>query len=347
MAAKDIAMFPGDNPLLDFSDLPRFASIRASHVRGAIETLLAESRALIPELEQAHTPATWEGFVQPLEAANEHLSRAWGTVGHLHAVLDSPELREVYGAVQPGVVQFYTELGQNVALFEKYKTLRASPEFGVLSRAQRKIVDNEIRDFRLSGAELPGEAKKRLASIQEELASLSTRFSENVLDATNAFTVYLEDRSELVGIPQDVVAVARAAAAADGRPGWKLTLQAPCYHAIIQYADSRSLREVMYQGYATRASAEFEAALARKVAYERRVCRSSESSGRRAPRSMNGTTRASSTAFSSCAGSRHCCSATSITRSCRWSENGRFSAAGTRIPERSCRQGAALCATRL
>jgi len=267
---------PDDNPLLDFSGLPRFGSIRASHVRPAIEALLAQSRAVVHGLESSETLASWEGFIQPLEAANERLSRAWGTVAHLHAVLDSPELRQAYNAVQPAVVQYYTELGQNLALFEKYKALRASRGFETLSRAQRKFVDNEIRDFRLSGAELSEESKKRFALIQEELAHLSTRFSENVLDATNAFVLYVEDRSELSGIPEDVLGAARAAAETERRAGWKLTLQAPCYHAVIQYADSRVLREVMYHGYATRASAEFQQALAQKSVYERRVRGSSE-----------------------------------------------------------------------
>jgi oligopeptidase A len=259
-----------DNPLLDFSGLPRFSSIRAAHVTPAIETLLGQGRALIKRLEQPFTPATWGDFVEPLELGNERLSRAWGTVGHLHGVLDSPALREAYSANQPAVVQFYTELGQNLALFDKFKALRASPGFSAMSRAQRKIVDNEIRDFRLSGAELPSDSKKRFAEIQEELARLSTNFSENVLDSTNAFVLYVEDRAELRGIPEDVIEAARGAAEKEGRPGWKLTLQAPCYQAAIQYADNRALRELMYRGYVTRASEEFGEALARKSAYERR-----------------------------------------------------------------------------
>src|SRR5205085_1935341 len=150
-------------------------------------------------------------------------------------------------ANQPAVVQFYTELGQNVALFEKYKALKASPDFSGLSRAQRKIVENEIRDFRLSGAELPEAQKKRFSEIQEELAKLSTRFSENVLDSTNAFVLYVEDAAELDGVPEDILEGAREAAQKDAKEGWKFTLQAPSYLAVIQYADSRALREAMYR----------------------------------------------------------------------------------------------------
>ena len=193
------------NPLLDFSGLPRFAAVKPEHIAPAIDQLLADNRALIDELTRAETPATWAGFAQPLEDANERLGRAWGVVGHLHAVLDSPELREAYKENQPKVVQYWTALGQNLALFEKYKALRAGPEFERLTRAQRKIVENEIRDFRLSGAELPPEKKQRYAEIQEESAKLATKFAENALDSTNAFAVHVEERAALAGIPDDVL----------------------------------------------------------------------------------------------------------------------------------------------
>jgi oligopeptidase A len=263
-------MTASDNPLLDFSGLPRFGAVHAGHIGPAIEALLEDNRALIRRLELPETPSTWAGFVQPLEDANERLSRAWGMVSHLHAVLDSPELRQAYSSTQPKVVQFYTELGQNLKLFAKYKALRAAGEYSTLNRAQQKIVENELRDFHLSGAELPPQQKQRFAEIQEELALLSTQFSENVLDATNAFSLHITKATELSGVPEDVMEAARAAAQKDARAGWKLTLQAPCYHAVMQYADSRELRELMYHAYVTRASEEFGAALGRKTAYETR-----------------------------------------------------------------------------
>ena len=135
------------NPLLDFSGLPRFASIRAEHVAPAVDQLLTDNRALLQTLVAADVPAIWADFVAPMDDANERLSRAWGAVGHLHSVLDSPELRDAYSSNQPRIVQYYTELGQNLALFEKYKALRDSAEFAQLSPAQRRIVENEIRDF--------------------------------------------------------------------------------------------------------------------------------------------------------------------------------------------------------
>jgi len=242
------------NPLLDCSGLPRFAVIRAEHVAPAIERLLSENRAKIESLTRPGTAASWADFVAPLEDANERLARAWGAVGHLHGVLDSPELREAYNASQPRIVQYYTELGQNLVLFEKYKALKASAEFATLTPAQRKIVDNEIRDFRLSGAELQPQEKQRFAAISEELARLATKFSENLLDATNAFSLHVEDRELLEGIPEDVLETARAAAGKDGKPGWKFSLQAPSYVPFLQYAAARGLREQMYRAYVTRAS---------------------------------------------------------------------------------------------
>ena len=242
------------NPLLDFSGLPRFADFKPEHVTPAVDTLLKENRALIERLASADVPASWHDFVEPLEDANERLGRAWGQVGHLNAVMNSPELREVYNANLPQVTQYYTELSQHQGLFGKYKALAASPELERLTGAQRKIVENELRDFRLGGAELPAESKLRFMAIRERLSELSSRFSDNVLDATNAFAHYVTDETELAGIPEDVRQAAREAAQADGKPGSKFTLHAPSYVPVMQYADNRALREFMYHAYVTRAA---------------------------------------------------------------------------------------------
>jgi oligopeptidase A len=239
------------NPLLDFSGLPRFAAIKPEHAAPAMDQLLAEGRQAIAAAAAA--PATWESFVAPLEDANERIGRAWGQVAHLHAVIDSPPLREAYNANLPKITQYYTELGQNQVLFEKYKELRNSREFSSLSPARKRIVDNAIRDFRLGGAELPPAQKKRYGEIQEELARLSAKFSENVLDATNAFAIFV-DESRLSGLPEDIRQAARAAAEKDGKEGWKFTLHAPSYMPVMQYADDRALRETMYRESVTRAS---------------------------------------------------------------------------------------------
>jgi len=242
------------NPLLDFSGLPRFDAVTPDHVAPAIRELLDENRALIDTLTRPETPATWDGFVAPLTDAGERLSRAWGIVGHLHSVNDVPEWREAYNAMLPEVSRFYAELGQNLALFAKFKALAASPEYAILSPARRRILDNDLRDFRLSGAELPEADKPRFQEIQEELAALAAKFSENLLDATNAHAEWVENEDGVAGLPADVVAAARAAAERDGKPGWKFTLHAPSYIPVMQYADDRDLRARMYRAYATRAS---------------------------------------------------------------------------------------------
>jgi oligopeptidase A len=242
------------NPLLDFTGLPRFAEIKPEHVAPAIEQLLAENRALIERLLADSAQPSWQNFVVPMEDANERLSRAWGPVGHLNAVMNSPELREVYNATLPKITQYYAELGQNLALFEKFKALRNSPVFESLSAARKKIIENELRDFRLGGAELPDDKKARYLEIQERLSELSSRFSDNLLDATNDFTLVIENKNELSGLPEDVLQAAAEAAQAANKPGWLFTLKAPSYMPVMQYADNRALREKMYRAYGTRAS---------------------------------------------------------------------------------------------
>ncbi|MBI5437548.1 MAG: M3 family metallopeptidase [Nitrosomonadales bacterium] len=242
------------NPLLDFTGLPRFAEIKPEHVAPAIEQLLAENRALIARLLADNAPPTWQDFIVPMENANERLSRAWGPVGHLNAVMNSPELREVYNATLPKITQYYAELGQNLALFEKFKALRNGPEFAGLSAARKKIIENELRDFRLGGAELPEDKKQRYLEIQERLAELSSRFSDNLLDATNDYTLVIESKNELSGLPEDVLQAAHEAAQAANKSGWLFTLKAPSYMPVMQFADNRALRETMYRAYGTRAS---------------------------------------------------------------------------------------------
>ncbi|MCS6786619.1 MAG: M3 family metallopeptidase [Thiobacillaceae bacterium] len=242
------------NPLLDFSGLPRFADIRPEHVTPAVEQLLSENRALIARLTADPAAPSWEGFVAPLEDANERLSRAWGQVSHLHAVMDSPPLRAAYNENLPKVTQYWAELAQHEGLYRKYKALAESDEFPRLSAPRRRVIEHELRDFRLGGAELPPEQKARFRAIQEELAALAAKFEENLLDATNAWVKYVDDPTQLAGLPPDSLQLFAAAAREEGREGYKLTLQAPCYLAVMQFADDRALREEMYHAYVTRAS---------------------------------------------------------------------------------------------
>jgi oligopeptidase A len=242
------------NPLLDFSGLPRFAEVRPEHVTPAVDQLLTENRTLVARLLDDNSSPDWDNFMQPMDDANERLSRAWGQVGHLNAVMNSPELREVYNTNLPKITQYFAELGQNLALFNKVKAIRNSSEFAALNTARQKIIENELRDFRLSGAELPDEQKARFMVIQEELSTLCSRFSDNVLDATNAYSWHVENESELSGIPADERQVAAEAAQAEGKTGWLFTLKAPSYGPLMQYADHRALREHMYRAYVSRAS---------------------------------------------------------------------------------------------
>jgi oligopeptidase A len=242
------------NPLLDFSGLTRFDLIEPRHVTPAIEQLIAHASDVVKQLEAPMDKVSWDNFVVPLEEATERLGRAWGVVNHLNHVVDTPELRATYNENQPKVTEFWTILGQNEALFDKYKLLRASPEFVNLTAARKRIVENALRDFRLGGAELPPEKKERFAEIQEQHAAISTRFSENVLDATNDFKLLVESEDELAGIPDDVKQAARAAAEKDGKAGWQFSLHFPSYFPVLQFADNRALREKIYRANATKAS---------------------------------------------------------------------------------------------
>ena len=252
MNAPDSAL--AANPLLDFAGLPRFGAITPVHIQPAVDHLIAECRAVVEQLANVPRPPTWENFVSPLDDATERLSRAWSVAGHMNAVVNSPALRDAYNATLPAVSQFWTALSQDERLFAKYKALREGTAWAALNDAQRQSVENELRDFRLGGAELSGEKKARFSVVQEQLSTLMSRFNDNVLDATNGYAHFVEIETELAGVPADVKTVARSAAEKAGRPGWKLSLHAPCYLPVMQYADSRPLRERLYRAYATRAS---------------------------------------------------------------------------------------------
>ncbi|MFO1315149.1 MAG: M3 family metallopeptidase [Burkholderiales bacterium] len=243
-----------DNPLLDFSGLPRFDAIRPEHVTPAVDALLADGRAAIERVAAAGAAPTWDDVVEPLAESLDRFDRAWSAVRHLHSVVDTPALRDAYNANQPRVVAFFTELAQDLRLYGKYRALRAQPEFARLDTARQRLIDNELRDFRLGGAELPDADKVRFREVQEALADLSTQFEEHLLDETNEWAYCVDDEALLAGVPADVREAARAAARADGREGWKLTLQMPCYLPVMQYAESRDLRRRMHEAYSTRAS---------------------------------------------------------------------------------------------
>ncbi|HRL29885.1 MAG TPA: M3 family metallopeptidase [Ottowia sp.] len=241
------------NPLLDFTDLPLFDQVRPEHVGPAIDQLLAESEAALTAAVAPDLPADWTTLSRTLDVATEKLGRAWGVVGHLNAVMDTPELRAAYNAALPKVTEFWTNLGSDERLYAKYKKIDPA----TLNAEQRQAHKNALRGFVLGGAELQGAAKERYATIQEEQAALGQKFSENALDATDSYAYYATE-AELAGVPPDVQAAARAAAEADGKGGYKLTLKLPSYLPVMQFAHDGALRQRLYRAYVTRASDQAE-----------------------------------------------------------------------------------------
>ena len=237
------------NPLLDFSDAPLFDRILPEHISPAIDALLVDAQSALEKVTAKDFPASWMGISAVLDVATEKLGRAWGAVSHLNAVADTPELRAAYNAALPVITEFYTRLGADEALYAKYKAI----DVGTLNTEQKQAHKNAMRNFVLSGAELVGAAKERFAKIQERQAELSQKFSENALDATDAFAYYANE-SELAGVPQDVIDTARELAKSEGKDGYKLTLKMPSYLPTMQFATSSALREVLYRAYSTRAS---------------------------------------------------------------------------------------------
>ena len=247
----DIAM---TNPLLDSADLPPYAAIRPEHVEPAIDRLLADNRADIERLLATDTAYTWDSLIRPLEGLEDRLNKAWSPVNHLHSVLDSEALRAAYNACLPKLSAYSTELGQHEGLYRAYRQIADGAEYARLDPAQRKVIDDALRDFRLSGIALPPEQRARYKDIQQELAQLSAKFSENVLDATQAWTRHLTDEARLAGLPDSARALARQTAQQRGLDGWLLTLELPSYLPVLNYADDRELRREMYDAYCTRAS---------------------------------------------------------------------------------------------
>tara|TARA_R110000796_G_scaffold24372_7_gene69470 strand:- start:5724 stop:7769 length:2046 start_codon:yes stop_codon:yes gene_type:complete len=243
------------NPLLQPYDLPPFSAIRAEHVKPAIEQILADSRNQVQAL-LATPPAqwTWSNLIEPLDDMGEKLSRAWSPVSHLNAVMNSPELREAYESCLPLLSQYYTELGQNQALFEAYQQLANSAQFATLDKAQQTIIEHALRDFRLSGIALPPEQQKRYGELQMRLSELQSTFSNQVLDATQAWTKQISDAAQLDGLPDSALEQAKQAAEARELDGWLITLDFPSFYAVMTYATDRALREEVYTAFCTRAS---------------------------------------------------------------------------------------------
>jgi len=243
-----------NNPVLNRQSLPLFDQIKPDHISPAIESILKEANTLIESLKKKGATASWENFVEPIEIISEKISRAWGQIEHLNAVVNSDNLRKAYNDNLIKLTEFYTNLSQDESLYKKYQSLKDSEAFKSLTSSQKRIIDNVLREFKLGGAELNETDKKRFKAIQEKLAKLSTQFEENILDATNEFSIIVDNLDELMGIPEENIKKALADAKEDKKEGYKFTLHFPSYLPVMQYADSRPLREKLYHAYATRAS---------------------------------------------------------------------------------------------
>jgi len=242
------------NPLLDFSDLPVFDAIEPSDIASALDVLLANAEKALVSVTAPDYPANWSEISSVLDVSVEKLSRAWGAVNHLHSVADSPELRAAYTEALPRVTAFYTRMGADERLYAKYKAIAPAS----LNAEQKRAHTLAVRNFVLSGAELTGLEKKRFAEIQERMADVSQKFSENVLDATDQWSL-LVTAEELAGVPADILEMTKANAEKAGLHGYQLSLKMPCYLPIMQFAHSSVLREKLYRAYVTRASNQFEA----------------------------------------------------------------------------------------
>ena len=243
------------NPLLSSETLPLFDQIQPDHVAPAIDNLLAQANKALETVTAADFPAEWTAIARELDVATEKLGLAWGSVSHLNSVADTPELRAAYNAALPLVTEFWTRLGADERLYAKYKAVDVS----TLNAEQRQAHKNAMRNFVLGGADLVGAQRERFAEIQEKQAALSQKFSENTLDATDSFSYYAT-LDEMAGVPDDVQQATRAAAQAEGKEGYKLSLKMPCYLPVMQFADSSALRETLYRAYVTRGSDQADAA---------------------------------------------------------------------------------------
>lgn len=242
-----------DNVLLHLGEEPRFDQIKTEDIKPALQTAIAEAREQIAAIK-AQTHTDWANTVEKLTDITERVGRIWSVVSHLNSVVDTPELRAVYNELMPEITIFFTEIGQDIELYNRFKIIKNSAEFDTLSQAQQTKLNHDLRDFVLSGAELPPEQQAELAQLQTEGAQLGAKFAQNVQDATDAFGIYFDDAAPLAGIPEDSIAMFAAAAQSEGKTGYKIGLQIPHYLAVIQYADNRELREQIYRAYVTRAS---------------------------------------------------------------------------------------------
>ena len=241
------------NPLLERNELPPFRAILPNHVVPAVDQLLTANRQEITKLLEDNV-CDWDGLIAVIEALNDFLSQSFGPVSHMNSVVNTPELRDAYNASLPKLSEYQTEMGQNADLFSAYQSILTGPDFDTLDQAQKKSIENAIRDFRLSGIDLPKKKQSRFAEISKRLSELSSQFSDNVLDATMGWKKVVTDKSELSGLPENALGLARQMAEQNDEKGYLLTLDIPSYLPVLSYCENEKLRREMYEAFVTRAS---------------------------------------------------------------------------------------------
>jgi len=242
------------NPLIQEQLLPPFSQIKPDHIVPAISQLLATGRNTTEKLLVSTSCYGWKNLINPLEDLQDQLSKTWSPISHMNSVVSTDALRDAYNQCLPLLSDYWTEIGQNARLYEAYKAIAEGEEYATLDTAQQKIIDNALRDFRLSGVDLDTDRQKRFKEIEQQLSTLSSQFSDNLLDATNAWTKLVKDEKEVSGLPESSLILAEQAAEKEQKRGWLFNLEIPCYMAVMTYADNRDLRKEMYEAYFTRAS---------------------------------------------------------------------------------------------
>jgi oligopeptidase A len=242
------------NPLLENTVLPAFSGIKPKHVEPALNQVLEQAKQTVKDLLKDQQQPTWQSLVLPMEALDATIDKVWSPVSHLNSVMNSEELRVAYNACLPKLSQFGTELGQNEDLYKAYNALANSPAYEQLDVAQKKVIDNALRDFRLSGVELSQTDRDKFKQISQQLTELTAKFEENLMDATHAWKKHITDEALLSGLPDSTKDMAAQFAQRDELEGWLFTLDFPSYMPVMSYADDRAFREEIYTAFATKAS---------------------------------------------------------------------------------------------
>ncbi|MDX2370367.1 MAG: M3 family metallopeptidase, partial [Colwellia sp.] len=242
------------NPLLLNSPLPAFSKIKPKHIKPAVEQAIADCKKVIKQVLAEQSTFTWQNLVMPIDEADDILSKLWSPISHMNSVISSDELRDSYESCLPILSEYSTFVGQHQGLYQAYLQLKNSSEFSSLETDQQKVITNALRDFKLSGVALNDDNKKRYGEIVSRLSELSSSFSNNVLDATQAFSISINDKNDLTGLPDSALAAAQALAKSKEQEGYTFTLDIPSYLPVMMYCDNQALREKLHRAFVTRAS---------------------------------------------------------------------------------------------